>query len=313
MTNLYAISGNQLELNMKNTPVDAGVLPNGYSTLVTLKGNNANILYGFNKETKLLDAYRLSSDAPFIAPIFTDSDDMNHYGWDSIKSFVLGNKSYLMAYEENRGHFQFFEVKSDYTLSKPYGFMNQRSWPTQHFSHVEPIVITGLMYVLGYSDKHGTVAIFSLEVNATSPPYVPADTPPLNMLNVWYHQWARGWENFSFFQLGQSNFFFKINKMKLNVNIDHILDDPSVGSVEIGSYLQNQLPNALDVSLATIIPWSNGTPFLATHDGKTNETNLYHIHADCQGWTKLYSDVTMVANQMISYRIDGQSYLLFYS
>ncbi len=308
MTNIYAINLTSSGMDMTRVPIEHE-LPTGYSSLVTLKGENANILYAYNKESKLFDVYQLDMDAPHIKPIITDNDGFGHYAFDQLRSFVMGNKSYLMAYEKHRGHFQFFEVLSDYTLSAPYGFMNQRSWPTQNFSHVEPFVITGLMYILGYDDEHGTVAIFSLDVISTS----KSGIPPFNMLNVWYHQWARGWENFSFFQLGQSNFFFKINKMKLNVNIDHILDSPAEGSVEIGSYLQNQLPNALDVSLACIIPWQNGEPYLATYDGKSNATNLYQIHSDCQGWTHLHENTVPASTIMNAYRIDNQSFLLLYA
>lgn len=308
MTKIYKIDGNSSAISMPST--DAGdLLSHGYTSLTVLAGPCSDVLFAFNRETKLLDAYRITSNAPFLAPIFTGNSDIDRYPWDSIKSFVLGNECYIMAYEKHRGHFYFYKVKSDYTLSKPYNFMNQRSWPTQNFSEVQPIVITGLMYIVGYDDEHGTVAIFSLDVVSTSPP----DTPPLNMLNVWYHQWAKGWENFSFFQLGQSNFFFKINKMKLNVNIDHILDSPAEGSVEIGSWLQAQMPNALQVTHACILPWQHGEPYLATYDGQSHAVNLYHIHADCQGWTNLHTEQVAESSQMISYRVDNQTFMLLYA
>ncbi len=307
MTNIYSINSDLSGVTLNQTAFDGSVLPEGYSSLVVLP--DANVLYAYNKTTKLTDAYQISIDAPFLSPIFAGNSDLNHFAWDSLRSFVLGNKSYLMGYEKTHGNFGFYEVKSDYTLSKPYTFMNMRSWPTQNFSEVEPFVATGLMYVLCYDDEKGTVAIFSLDVIATSPDNIP----PLNMLNVWYHLWARGWEDFAFFQLGQSNFFFKINKAKLNVNIDHVLDSPALGSVEIGSYLQHLLPNALDVSLSSIIPWSDGEPYLATYDGKTSEVNIYRIHADCQGWTNLNTTAVMPTTQMLSYRINDTSFILFYS
>lgn len=309
MTNLYSVDLEGTTYSMKSADVDTSVLPSGYTSLTTLTVGDDNILLAFNKESRLYDVYKLSEGGPYIERILEGSKGLYEYHWDSVKSFVLGNKNYIMAYEKHRGHFQFFEVKSDFTLSDSYGFMNQRSWPTQNFSMVEPFVITGLMYILCYDVDHGTVAIFSLDVISTSPP----NTPPFNMLNVWYHQWAKGWENFSFFQLGQSNFFFKINKMKLNVNIDHVLDSPALGSVEIGSWLQGQMPNALDVSLACIIPWAHGEPYLATYDGKTNDVNLYHIHGDCQGWTNLNTTNVNKSSNMISYRVQDTSFILLYS
>jgi hypothetical protein len=307
MTNIYSINPELSGVTLDQTAFDASILPEGYSSLVALP--NAKVLYAYNKTTKLTDAYQLSVDAPFLSPLFAGNSDLDLFAWDSLRSFVLGNKSYLMAYEKTHGNFGFYEVMSDYTLSKPYTFMNMRSWPTQNFSEVQTFVATGLMYVLAYDDAKGTVAIFSLDVVATS----AGGIPPLNMLNVWYHQWAKNWEAFSFFQLGQSNFFFKINKGKINVNIDHVLDSPALGTVEIGSYLQNLLPNALNVTLSSIIPWADGEPYLATYDGKTNDVNIYRIHADCQGWTNLNTTTVMPTTQMLAYRINDTSFILFYS
>jgi hypothetical protein len=190
----------------------------------------------------------------------------------------------------------------------PYNFVNRRDWPTQNFTEVTPFVSLGLVYVLCYDGVKGTVAVYSLDVISSS----AGGVPPLNMLNVWYHHWAKGWHVFSFFQLGKSNFFFKINTAKLNVNIDHLQDNPAMGSVEIGSWLQDQMPNALDVTLASIIPWENGEPYLSTYDGKTNDLNIYRIHADCQGWTKLNSTTVDPSTQLYTYRLGDTSFLLFY-
>jgi hypothetical protein len=310
MTTIYSVCESATNVTLEQLAVGDSALPEGYTGMITLQGKDAGILYAFNNTTKLLDAYRLTEDEPYIQAITTGSGALDLYPWDTLKSFVLGNKSYLMTYEKKKGFFGFYEVNDDYTLSAPYTFMNQRSFPTQGFSEVQPFVVTGLMYVLGYDDEKGTVAIFSLDVTATS---IIAGTPPLNMENVWYHQWARGWEDFSFFQLGQSNFFFKINKGKLNVNIDHVLDTPALGTVEIGSWLQDKMPNAIDVSLAAIIPWSNGEPYLATYDNKTNDVNVYRIHPDCQGWTNLNTTNAPVSAQMTTYRLNDTSYILLYS
>lgn len=303
MTNIFSLDSTG-QMNPVN--VNPNALPEGYSSLLPTVINDRQLLFAFNKTTKLTDIYALEPDA--ISSIKSGSTDLNSRSWDILRAFTLGNKPYIMGYESESGFFGFYEVNADYSLSKPYLFENQRSWPTQGFSEVTPIVVVGLMYVLCYDDKKGTVAIFSLDVVATS----ANGTPPLNMLNVWYHQWAKGWENFAFFTLGQSNFFFKINKMKLNVNIDHVLDSPAQGSVEIGSYLQSQLPNALDVTLSASIPWENGEPYLATYDGKTKQVNIYRIHGNCQGWTSLNTTLVDDSTQMISYRIAETSYILLY-
>lgn len=308
MTNIFSISSDAAGVQMQPIDINPNALPEGYSSLLPVQVDKKQFLFAYNKTSKLTDVYSVSDDSASLTPIRSGSADLNLKEWDLLRTFTLGNKPYLMTYEAKGGFLGFYEINSDCSLSKPYLFENQRSWPTQEFSEVMPIVIVGLVYVLCYDDKKGTVAIFSLDVIASSANGVP----PLNMLNVWYHQWARGWENFAFFTLGQSNFFFKINKAKLNVNIDHVLDNPAVGSVEIGSYLQNQLPNALDVALSAIIPWENGEPYLATYDGKAKNVNIYRIHSDCQGWTLLNTTLVDDSTQMLSYRIGNKSFVLLY-
>jgi hypothetical protein len=309
MTQLFSLTPSTAGVTLNQLSIDPNILPDGYSSLVHLSVGNNTVLYAYNKTTKLCDVFNISSDVPYLNKTVSGSTDLNLREWDILKAFTLGNKPYLLSYEAKSGFLGFYEVNSDYSLSKPYTFMNQRSWPTQNFTEVTPFVCVGLLYVLCYDGEKGTVAIFSLDVVATS----AGGIPPLNMLNVWYHQWAKGWENFSFFQLGQSNFFFKINKAKLNVNIDHVLDSPALGSVEIGSYLQDKLPNALDVTISSSIPWTDGEPYLATFDGKTNGLNIYRIHADCQGWTNLNTTSVDAARQMNSFSIAGLSYILLYA
>lgn len=309
MINILSVQSSSEGVSLQNVSVDPNILPEGYSSMVTMGDENNCILYAYNKTLKQTDVYQITGDAPFITKLISNSTDLDLYEFDNLKTFVLGNKPYLMGYESKGGFFAFYEINKDHTLSKPYLFSNMRSWPTQNFSETEPFVATGLLYVLGYDDVKGTVAIFSLDVVSSS----AGGVPPLNMLNVWYHQWAKGWEDFSFFQLGQSNFFFKINKSKLNVNIDHVLDNPAMGTVEIGSYLQKLLPNALDVSLSVIVPWSNGEPYLATYDTKAKSINFYNIHADCQGWTNLNTTPVPASSQMLSYRLNNISYILLYA
>lgn len=308
MTNIFCLKPDVNGVQITPVGVNPNVLPEGYTSLLPLQLDQKQLLFAFNKTTKLLDVYAVSDDSSMLNQFVMGSTDLELKEWDLLRAFTLGNKPYIMGYEAKGGFLGFYEVHADATLSKPYFFENQRSWPTQNFSEVTPIVIVGLVYVLCYDDKKGTVAIFSLDVIASTANGIP----PLNMLNVWYHQWARGWENFSFFTLGQSNFFFKINKAKLNVNIDHILDNPALGSVEIGSYLQNLLPNAMDVALSASIPWANGEPYLATYDGVAKNLQVYRIHADCQGWTLLNATLVDDSTQMHSYRIGDNSFIILY-
>jgi hypothetical protein len=276
--------------------------------MTTLQSGNSTLLYAFNKTDKTTDVYKLTDAAPFFSPVITASKQLNLFAWETLKSFVLGNKPYLMAYESKKGTFGIYEVNDDFTVSRPFTFVKPRNWPTQNFSEVTPFVSLGLLYVLCYSITVGTVAIFSISMISVS----ETDGPPLKMLNEWYHQWAKGWENFAFFKLGPCNLFFKINKMKLNVNIDSILDEPAKGTIEVGSWLQDLLPNAMQVTMASMIPWPNGEPYLATYDGTAGEINVYRIHPDCEGWTLLNTSSAEEATQQLSYRTGDTSFLLLY-
>ena len=311
MTSVYSIKSSTSGVDVENCNVDSQALPAGYSGMVTVQTNGKFFLYAFDntKKANATDVYELTGSSPFIKKLNTGIKDLDGNAWDILKSFVLGNKPYVLAYESKSGILGFYEVYDDATLSIPYKFVNRRDWPTQNFTEVSPFVSLGLLYVLCYDGVKGTVAVYSLSVISSS----AGGIPPLNMLNVWYHHWAKGWHVFSFFQLGQSNFFFKINTAKLNVNIDHLQDNPAMGSVEIGSWLQDLLPNALQVTLTSIIPWENGEPYLSTYDGTTNDLNIYRIHADCQGWTDLNTTTVDPATQLYAYRIGDTSYLLFYS
>ena len=124
---------------------------------------------------------------------------------------------------------------------------------------------------------------------------------------------APRWTHFAFFQLGGTNFFFKINLDKLNVNIDHIQDNPAAGTVEVGSWLQSQLPDALSVDAAATIPWVHGEPYLVTYIAASGKTEVLHIHGDCQGWDHLWSGPTVAgASLVVPYRVGDLSYVLFY-
>jgi hypothetical protein len=285
-----------------------GGLAAGYTSLVPVHiGANA-VLVAYNKAMQKTDVYTLLDRAPWVQPA-NAQPDLTGGPWDSLSTFVLGNEPYLMTYRRDTGTFGFFHVARDLAISKPYSFALPRNTPTHGFTTVAPYTSLGQQYVAGYNFDTGIVANFSLAVTSTS----AGGAPPLLALNVWYHQWAKGWTRFAFFQLGGANFFFKINTDKLNVNIDHMQDNPAMGSVEVGSYLQTQLPDALSIDIAAHIPWADGEPYLLTYIASTGATVVYRIHADCQGWTSLNASATeQGASQALPYRMGDTSFVLFY-
>jgi hypothetical protein len=163
--------------------------------------------------------------------------------------------------------------------------------------------------VLGYNFDHGTVAIYALTTTTSA----PGGAPALLMQNSWYHTWAKGWTHFAFFQFGGCNFFFKINLDKLNVNIDHIQDNPAAGTVEVGSWLQSQLPDAEIIDIAAAVPKAHGEPYVLTYIASSGKTEILRIQADCLGWTRFDAGATVAGASLVSaYRVGDTSYALFY-
>jgi hypothetical protein len=288
---------------------DGDGLATGYTSMVPVRIGADTVLYAHDRSTGKASVYRLTGSAPFVERLKA-TVDLADQPWESLSTFVIGNQPYLMTYERTHGHFGFFAIAPDLTVSKPYLFVLPRNTPTKGFTSVGVYPTLGQQITItGYDFDTGIVANFSLAVTPTS----TGGLPPLLALNTWYHQWAKGWTRFAFFQLGGANFFFKINTAKLNVNIDHMQDNPAMGSVEVGSYLQDQLPDAMVISDTAHVPWPGGEPYLLTYVGDTGATVVYRIHADCQGWTKLgeIAGETSAA-RAISYRVDDTTFALLY-
>ena len=309
MTAIFAIEPTDGDaVIVRNVSTGNGQLPTGYTSMVSVRVGESVVLYAHDRASGAAGVYRLTADAPFLEA----SDvkvDLSAQAWDSLHTFVLGNQPYLMGYEKEHGHFCFYPVNSDLSVGVPYDFYFARNTPTNGFTSVGVYSSVSEIVFTGYEFDTGTVANFTLAVVPTS----IGDAPALLAQNVWYHHWAKGWTHFAFFQLGGSNFFFKINTMKLNVNIDHMQDDPSQGSVEVGSWLQNLLPEAMDVTTSAIVPWSTGEPRLITYVGSTGQATVRRIHADCQGWSTLAAfDASSGVTQTIPYRVGDNSFALFY-
>lgn len=285
------------------------VLAAGYSSLVPVQLDPNVFLFAYKKQSQTLDIYNLLAGKPWIE---RSQQKVKLPGgpWDIVNTFVLGNQSYLLTYRQKDGVFCFFRVEDDLSISKPYQFYPPRQTPSAGFTVVQPFTSLGLQYVLAYNTDTGIVANYSVSVKSRSS---DPETPPLLALNVWYHEWAKSWRHFAFFQLGGANFFFKINSGKLNVNIDHIQDNPALGTVEVGSHLEKQLPDPLSIDAVAPIPGEYGETYLLTYIAKTGVTAVYRIHADCLGWSSLYTSPTIKgASQVVSYRVGDQSFALFY-
>src|SRR6266705_1646161 len=253
--------------------------------------------------------YRLSDCDPWLARVAAAPMDLRQ-PWDVVEPFVLGNNPYLLAYQAQSGEFSFFPIGEKLSALTPYEFRRPRApGITTGFDVVKPIVVNGLVYVLAYSSQSGDVNAYSLTVTAIPAAGSPPGAPALLALPVWVHQWARDWTRFAFFQLGGGTFFLKTNTGKLNVNIDHVLDVPSQGTVEVGTYLE--LENALDLDIVRAFYLGGGDPYFLTYmqDGTTT---LYRFHGDCQGWTKQLEASTVAGATHIVPAQAGEGTLLLF-
>jgi hypothetical protein len=206
--------------------------------------------------------------------------------FDIVEAFLLGNATYLLGYTAETGEMKIFSLSGDLTLgSPPYSFTRTRAPGfSRNLTVCKPIVVRGLVHVLGYSMTSGAVNAYSLAVTATSRQGAPAGSPALLLTPVWDHQWARNWTHFAFFTLGAECFFFKINTGRLNVNIDHVLDTPSLGTAEVGTYLQQQLPDASELAVVRSFTLA-GDPYFLTY--KSDGTTIVRrFRGDCLGWSQ---------------------------
>lgn len=307
MSAIYSVNASDPANGLVQQWSGEGLSP-GYSSLVPVQVGGKLVLFAFNKTSQQLDAFVLSAGGTSIDRS-ADGLKLQSGPWDNACSFVLGNVPYLLAYRADTGQFGFFAIANDLSMSPPYIFTSSHTTPSVGFTTVVPYTSLSGQYILGYDFKTGRVENFSVSVIPTSADGVP----PLLALNVWYHLWARGWTQFSFFQLGGSNFFFKINTVKLNVNIDHMQDNPAMGSIEVGSLLQSKMPDAPSITSAAIVPWANGEPYLFTYIASSGSSKVYRIHSNCLGWDLAISATTVTgATIAVPYRIGNISYVLLY-
>jgi len=283
-------------------------LPPGLTQALPLTLGGSVFLLGYDKASDRASVYELTAGAPSIVP--GKAPELVGGPWDLLDVFTLGDEPYLVAYSAQRGIFNFYHVKPDWTLSPPYSVVQTRMTSAVGFTTLKAFTSIRSQYLFGYNAETGTVGVWSVTVRPTS---IEA-RPPLHAANSWYWQWARGWTRFAFFQLGGANFFLKTNVVKLNVNIDHLQDDPADGSVEVGTHLESQLPDAIAIDLVAPLLSAHGDVHFMTYVAKSGIAKVYRVHGDCRGWTQVGAGTTPSGSTHLApYRIGDDVYVLFYS
>lgn len=295
-----------LHLNEEWSQKGAKPLEGGYSNLFVLREKSAMFLAAYTKEKGDTSLYQIDSKQFSLSPTQSHLNFNKH--WDILEPFVVGNLPYVLCYRAKTGVFEFFPITNQLSSGTPFHF-NRTHDPgiTSEFSMVKPVVYQGNVYYMGYNEKTGAVALYSLAVTATS----TGGIPPLSSVNVWSHLWAKGWTRFAFFQLGGEVFFLKTNTWKPNVNIDHIFDDFTKGTYEVCSHMNLKDAQVLDI----VSPFAlkTGEPFFVAYK-KTGEVTLYRIHSDCMGWTEVgFAKAMPGASHIVPVSVEGKQLLIFYS
>lgn len=249
-------------------------------------------------------ALRIEDKDPWVAPVDSHLDIGGP--WDIVEPFVIGNVQHLLAYTSQDGAFAFIPLTDDLHTKPPYRY-SRRHEPgvTTGFDVAHPIVIDSATYYLCYSFDGGQVYIYSLSVTSSS----PSGQAPLVSNPVWLHQWARRWTRFAFFELGGETFFLKTNVGRLNVNIDHVHDNPADGTVEVGTYLH--LDDALALDIVRAFYLGAGDPYFLTYM-KDGRTTLNRFHGDCKGWTTQARLTTVAdATRIVPIQIGEACHVLF--
>lgn len=251
-----------------------------YSVVEPLTVGTNSYLIAYNPSLASADVYEVTASAPYLS--LSKTKLAIGKAKDKLNVFTLGNEPYLSVYTAKNGVFMVYSVGNGLSLSKPYEFYrNHELALSQNFSTLKFFVQFGQVVALGYRDD-GYVAVYTAGIVNTS----PAGYPPLLMTPIWSHMWAPGWTRFAFFLLGGEPFFLKTNTKKLNVNIDHVLDTLISGTAEVGTLLQNQLPDALKITNVEPLLLGNADPWFVTYISPTGAATLNRIHADCLGWTQ---------------------------
>jgi hypothetical protein len=287
---------------------DAPLAP-GYGHVVALSDAAGSHLIAAPAAGGAAQAFALQDGAPWLTPA---TGDVQLGGpWDALAPFALGGVSYLLGYTATNGELACIPLDAQLRAGTPYTYSRRRApGVTLGFDTVAPIVVNGLVHVLGYGAKTGDVAIYSLGATAAAAAGSPPGTPALLAAPVWDHRWAPDWTRFAFFTLGGETFFLKTNTGRLNVNIDHVIDDPARGTVEVGTYLQ--LDRALEIDIVRAFCLAGGDPYFLTYTSD-GATVFYRFHGDCQGWTEQASLQTVAgATQIVACGVGESTYVLFY-
>lgn len=305
---LYEIhpDGDRLAVDPVWTQGADGPIPAGTAHLVPITAADGPDLLAVAPDGNTT-VLRVEGKEPYLEPVAGRIDLGGP--WDTVRPVSLANVPHVLAYRRSTGEISVTPVPDGRHATPPFVYQRKHDpGRTAGFDFVQPVTVDGDCHLLCYRGDTGDVAIHTLRILVSSPPGAQPGAPPLAAQPTWIHQWAPDWTRFAFFTLGGEAYFLKTNTGKLNVNIDHILDDPAAGTVEVGTYLH--LDDALELDLCQSFA-VDGDPHFAAHrpDGATV---LYRVRGDCQGWTaRARLDAPAGTTTIVPLAAGGSQFLLF--
>jgi len=294
----------------------AGPLAGGYRHLFALDLADDDPHLVAIDEAGAVQVFAVTGEAPWFTPVdsaisLTGQAAAGPFGpvWDVVRPLPIGDRPHLVCYAAKRGQFAFFPLTPDLRSERPYPFRRPREpGPTAGFDTVAPIVVGsmgGFPHVMCYDVETGRVVIYSVQVTATG----FEGAAPLSARAVWVHQWAANWVRFAFFRLGSGTYFLKTNVGKLNVNIDHVFDDPAQGATEVAGYLD--LKDALDLDVVVPVRSAAGDPGFVTYMAANGATTFNRFRGDASGWTTEASLTTVAgATHVVPLEVGHERFVL---
>lgn len=267
----------------------------GYSDFTTAVVDGDTLLLAADPAAKHIDIYLPATDGSGLT---LKQQNTVEIGYHALSGFTIAGVPHVVAYEPESGKVDFYRIDNDLGLTKIYSFCRTYGLVTSGWTTMQAYQYRGTMLLLGYDNTNGAVAIYQLQVTATS---------PLSVSCVWKDTWAKSWTRFCFFRMGGENFFLKSNTLYKHVFIDHLMDNADEGSHPVGKHLPEAF---LDMSAAQTFAFDGNIFAIACKD---TDATIYRIQADCQSMTEEATfDTVPDASRIVSIEQGGNTLLLVY-
>ncbi len=281
-------------LDVKNV-ADVDNLHQGYTSFFPFCRDNNTYLLAFDKTSLEADIYSVQNESNLSLECSSQMKE----SWDILTPFLLAGQNLFIAYQASSGLYSFFRIEGDLSLKYLYKYQKTYGDVTTGFTTIAPFSYRYGVYYVSYNKENGNVNYSRLTVPANNSLYSS---------KIWSDKWAKGWTRFAFFKMGGENFFLKTNTVYRNVNIDHIMSDPTQGSHPVGTHLD--LTQDLNIVMPFALP--GGNPYFVAYRNN-GKTKFNRINGNCLGWVQEAAiTVKENCNSMVPFTLGDKNYLLVY-